>query len=214
MRAVGYKHILQDAKNHVSLDRRQAILEAASHLFEQRGYYGTSLRMIARAAKITPSLLQKYFPTKEAIIAAFVERAMDDLDAFMVAMRAQIVATNDSRLLLYSVGRLYIDFLNHMRGFYLTWIMCPELVEPYRETLPHFITAGHRSLADGLRKLTGISLEGAFLRVRILFGALFATVIYYDRLGFPGTRQEAEGQRLDRVVETVLAPGGEAPMLL
>ncbi|HTV91173.1 MAG TPA: helix-turn-helix domain-containing protein, partial [Verrucomicrobiae bacterium] len=62
-------------------DRRQAILEASSQLFEERGYYGTSLRMIARVANISPSLLQKYFPTKESVIAAFVERAIDELDA-------------------------------------------------------------------------------------------------------------------------------------
>jgi len=190
-------------------DRRQVILAACSQLFEQRGYYGTSLRMIARAAKISPSLLQKYFPTKESIIAAFVEQAIDELDAFVRFVRAEAATVQDPSELLRRVGSSYVRFVNNMSGFYLTWLMCPELVEPYRDSLPHFITAGHKTLAEALAKHTGMPLEIAFLRVRIFFSSIFGNVIYYDRLGFPYTREEGATRRLEVIIESVLCEATE-----
>jgi hypothetical protein len=82
--------------------------------------------------------------------------------------------------------------------------MCPELIEPYRDSLPHFITAGHNAIAQALTERAGLPPEIATLRVRILFGAVFASVMYYDRLGFPGTREEAVAERVDRIVNSVL----------
>ncbi|HTV93062.1 MAG TPA: TetR/AcrR family transcriptional regulator, partial [Verrucomicrobiae bacterium] len=174
-----------------------------------RGYYGTSLRMIARVANISPSLLQKYFPTKESVIAAFVERAIDELDAFVRFVRSEATTTEDPPELLRRIGSSYVGFLNSMSGFYLTWLMCPELVEPYRDSLPHFITAGHKILAEVLSKRTGIPLEITFLRVRIFFGSLFGSVIYYDRLGFPCARAEGAPLRLEAIIDSVLCDAFE-----
>lgn len=165
-------------------------MEAASSLFEQRGYYGTSMRMIASQAHISPSLLQKYFPTKEATLNAFVEKAMDHLDEFVTVIREHALTTPDAKRLLYTVGSHYLSFVDRMRGFYLTWIMCPELIEPYRETLPEFISVGHKLIADAVAQRTGIPPDVALQRVRIMFAAIFAYVMYYSRLDFPGTRKE------------------------
>ncbi|HTU71301.1 MAG TPA: TetR/AcrR family transcriptional regulator [Candidatus Baltobacteraceae bacterium] len=184
--------------------RRSVILAACSELFEHRGYYGTSLRMIARASGMTASLLQKYFPTKESIIAAFVEQAIDEIDAFVAILRADSATIDDPHELLRHVGEALVAMLDKKRGFFMTWMMCPELIEPYRDSLPHFLTAGHKTLAQALSKQTGLSFEVAFLRVRIFFGAIFTAVIFYDHLGFPGTREEAMSERLERVVESVL----------
>ncbi len=160
--------------------------------------------MIARVANISPSLLQKYFPTKESIIATFVERAIDELDAFVRFVRSEAAAIEDAPELLRRIGSSYVGFLNNMTGFYLTWLMCPELIEPYRDSLPQFITAGHKILAGALSKQTGMPLEIAFVRVRIFFSSLFGNVIYYERLGFPCTREEGAAYRLEVIIESVL----------
>ncbi|HTV93551.1 MAG TPA: TetR/AcrR family transcriptional regulator [Verrucomicrobiae bacterium] len=180
-------------------------MQAASTLFEHRGYYGTSLRVIAREAHITPSLLQKYFPCKEAIMSAFVEKAMDELDEFIVTIRRNAATEADAKTLMREVGLDYINFVDRMRGFYLTWIMCPELIEPYRETLPEFITIGHKLLAEALADRTGLDPERALMRVRIMFAAIFAFVMYYTRLNFPGTRREGRNERLRRLVDAATA---------
>lgn len=201
----GYKVIPNLVGRPANLERRESILRAASTLFEHRGYYGTSLRIIAREAHITPSLLQKYFPCKEAIMSAFVEKAMDELDDFIATIRRTAATDADAKSLLRAIGLHYINFVDRMRGFYLTWIMCPELIEPYRETLPEFISIGHKLIADALAERTGMAPDRALTRVRIMFAAIFAFVMYYTRLEFPGIRREERSERLARLVDSATA---------
>src|SRR5262245_9610878 len=51
---------------------RQAILDAALALFAERGYFGTSLRDVARAVGVRESALYNYFPGKEALFEAIL----------------------------------------------------------------------------------------------------------------------------------------------
>jgi AcrR family transcriptional regulator len=46
---------------------RQAILNAALHLFAERGYFGTNLREIATAVGVRESAIYNYFPSKESL---------------------------------------------------------------------------------------------------------------------------------------------------
>ncbi|MFG2429104.1 TetR/AcrR family transcriptional regulator [Streptomyces sp. NPDC048590] len=62
--------------------KREAITSAATELFLERGYDGTSLARIADAAGVSKSTLFKQFPTKaalfEAIVAESWQRDADD----------------------------------------------------------------------------------------------------------------------------------------
>lgn len=51
---------------------RQAILDAALHLFADKGYFGTSLRDIAAAVGVRESALYNYFPSKDALFGALI----------------------------------------------------------------------------------------------------------------------------------------------
>jgi AcrR family transcriptional regulator len=51
---------------------RQAILDAALDLFAENGYFGTSLREIARAVGVRESAFYHYFPGKEALFHALI----------------------------------------------------------------------------------------------------------------------------------------------
>jgi len=59
--------------------RREDIIAAAAALYAEAGYHGSSLREIAKRAGITHAGLIYYFPTKEALLAAVLERR--DADA-------------------------------------------------------------------------------------------------------------------------------------
>ena len=54
--------------------RREDILAAAVAVYAEAGYHGSSLREIAKRAGITHAGLLYYFPTKEALLAAVLER--------------------------------------------------------------------------------------------------------------------------------------------
>jgi AcrR family transcriptional regulator len=53
--------------------QRQAILEAASHLFIEKGFGGTNINDIADAVGVTRTALYYYFPSKESILEALTE---------------------------------------------------------------------------------------------------------------------------------------------
>lgn len=54
--------------------RREDILTAAVAVYGEAGYHGSSLREVAKRAGITHAGLLYYFPTKEALLAAVLER--------------------------------------------------------------------------------------------------------------------------------------------
>jgi AcrR family transcriptional regulator len=54
--------------------RREDILTAAVAVYSEAGYHGSSLREVAKRAGITHAGLLYYFPTKEALLAAVLER--------------------------------------------------------------------------------------------------------------------------------------------
>ena len=56
-----------------SRDTRQAILDRALDLFAEHGFYGTSMRQIARAVGVRESALYHHFPGKEAILHELIK---------------------------------------------------------------------------------------------------------------------------------------------
>jgi AcrR family transcriptional regulator len=55
---------------------RAEILEAAKHLMLKHGYNGTSVRMIAEAAGITPGAIYNHFKGKEELFNALLDKNM------------------------------------------------------------------------------------------------------------------------------------------
>ncbi|MCC6946632.1 MAG: TetR/AcrR family transcriptional regulator [Bradyrhizobiaceae bacterium] len=59
-------------------DRREEILAAAQRCFARSGFHQSSMQEICAEAEISPGGLYRYFPSKEAIIAAITERDRAD----------------------------------------------------------------------------------------------------------------------------------------
>lgn len=206
----GFKRIPLATKNAGAIDRRSQILSAASTLVERRGYYGTSLRMIAREAGITPSLLQKYFPAKEDILEAFVEHAAGEFDVFTTGVQKIIATTEEPERMMSMIGLRFVDFVDRMRGFYLTWMMCPELVEPYSEALPEFITLTHKIVAHKFAQRTGIGEAAALHCTVIFFSSLFTWTIFYNRAIPKYSRLDNRETRVARLVDMLMRSSANA----
>jgi AcrR family transcriptional regulator len=56
--------------------RREQILTAATRIFAQRGYPATDLQVVADAIHAGKGTLYRYFPTKEALFLAAIERGI------------------------------------------------------------------------------------------------------------------------------------------
>jgi len=77
----------------VETTRRQAIEDAASSLFHEHGYSGTSVRDIARAVDIQGASLYAHVTSKEAVLQAIVDRAATRFE--VAADAAEAAAANE-----------------------------------------------------------------------------------------------------------------------
>jgi TetR/AcrR family fatty acid metabolism transcriptional regulator len=68
-------------------DKRKRILDGAVVEIAQRGYYNTTVAMIARRAGVADGTIYLYFENKDAILSALFDRAMS---RFIERGRAQI----------------------------------------------------------------------------------------------------------------------------
>jgi TetR/AcrR family transcriptional regulator len=68
-------------------DRRELVLTAATTVFGERGYVGTTTDAVARAAGVSQPYVVRMFGTKEALFLAVLERALQRLlDTFRGAI--------------------------------------------------------------------------------------------------------------------------------
>jgi Transcriptional regulator len=72
----------------VETTRRQAIEDAASSLFRERGYSGTSVRDIARAVDIQGASLYAHVTSKQEVLWSIVERMASRFEAAADAIEA------------------------------------------------------------------------------------------------------------------------------
>ncbi len=82
--------------------KREEILDAATELFTQNGYEGTSLKAIASAAGVTANTIYWYFPDKDTLLVGVVDR-------LVLAALTELSALEDEPLakqLLWVVQRL------------------------------------------------------------------------------------------------------------
>ncbi|WP_435232434.1 TetR/AcrR family transcriptional regulator [Streptomyces althioticus] len=103
--------------------KREAIITAATELFLDRGYDGTSLARIAEAAGVSKSTLFKQFPTKAALFEAIVAESWQR-DADDDAARPR---TGDLRSGLTAIGRRYADLVGRPGMAALFRIVIAEL---------------------------------------------------------------------------------------
>ena len=99
-------------------DRRELVLTAATTVFGERGYFGTTTDAVARAANVSQPYVVRMFGTKEALFLAVFERAGNRLlDTFRAAIAENPGATHDE--LYQHIGASYADLLTD-RGLLLS----------------------------------------------------------------------------------------------
>ncbi|HEX4058452.1 MAG TPA: helix-turn-helix domain-containing protein [Galbitalea sp.] len=96
-------------------DRRVLILDAATEVFGERGYAGTTTDQVATAAGVSQPYVVRMFGTKEKL---FLEVLQRDLDRLFDAFRAEI-AIESSRPIRERLGFAYVDLLQD-RGLLLS----------------------------------------------------------------------------------------------
>lgn len=76
-------------------NRRAQLLDAAAHLFSERGFHATSMRDIAKAVGMLSGSIYYHFESKEEMLLAVYEegkrRIADEVDAAVAKDRKSVV---------------------------------------------------------------------------------------------------------------------------
>jgi AcrR family transcriptional regulator len=89
-----------------SRDTRQALMDAGLEVFAEKGYFGASLRDIARAVGVRESALYHYFASKEALFEAILEERPSAGQALEQVLTLPVTS---ARALLEKVGLAMIE---------------------------------------------------------------------------------------------------------
>ena len=87
--------------------RREEILHGAMGLFAEKGFRGTKTREIARSLGISEALMFKYFPTKEALYRAIIQKRTDGSEEMIFPKEA--IRAKDDRQVFRSIASYLIS---------------------------------------------------------------------------------------------------------
>jgi AcrR family transcriptional regulator len=149
---------------------RERIVDEAMHLFSQHGYAATSITKIEAAAGLTPGAggIYHHFPSKEAVLAAGIERQLSRLGALR-EIRNMLGSLGDLKAELTLTARYVLAELDSESE--LLRILASDA-----RNRPQLLTAAvERPIAD--EEATAIAAFG--------LGSLLSTRLLRDVLGIP-----------------------------
>lgn len=89
-------------------DLPKALIEAASAIIAESGIEGLSVRDVARKVGVSPGAPFRHFPTRDALLAAVAEQAMERLSQAVQA--GQLVTDCDPLEQIRMIGHAYIGW--------------------------------------------------------------------------------------------------------
>jgi len=167
-------------------ERRRQILAAARALFAERGFHATTTRDLAAAADINDALIYRYFPDKQAILAALIDEA---IAVFQALPKLPEQAPLPLGQLLELIGTAFVH--TSRANLDLVTILLGERHALAGDTrFAEFVD----DAATGLGRLIDVTAGGrddgqGYLTARAYFGALIAFVLLQDQLGLASIRQ-------------------------
>ena len=123
-----------------------AIVEAAAHVFDARGYAHTTTNHIALRAGVSIGSLYQYFPNKDAILVALLERHVDDGARLVVELARRAQAED------WSLRTILERLIEAIVGYHLA---APKLQNVLLNEAPRppGVVALHHQLEDRLAEL-------------------------------------------------------------
>lgn len=142
-------------KNADGQRTRQAILAAALDLFADKGFFGTSLRDVARAVGVRESALYNYFTGKDALFDALLD-AHQTIKSERLTVFAEGPIT-DGRVLLERLANTMLEWFVEPREQKMFRILLSDGVRMARlgrVNLYERLTSGRVGIAAILQRLT------------------------------------------------------------
>src|SRR5260370_29812895 len=101
---------MSDVTDHIETDVRERILVTAERLFREIGYQKTTVADIARALRMSPANVYRFFDSKKSINVGVARRLMEQVEGESQAIaKATGSATKRLRELLMTIHRMNAD---------------------------------------------------------------------------------------------------------
>ncbi|MFJ8888755.1 TetR family transcriptional regulator [Streptomyces sp. NPDC102402] len=176
---------------------REAIHAAATQLFQERGYAGTTVRQIAAAARADPALVIRYFKNKELLFLETMHLTIDDepfLDVPVEVLGERLVD-------------LVVGFDGGAQGVFLALVRGsnkPEILQRLKDT-------HEKVLIEPLRaRLSGPDADvRARLAASVAAGLLYSLWVARDETLLDTGRTELVA-RYGALIQHVLTPPGRS----
>lgn len=187
-------------------DRREQIIDAAMHVFAEKGFTRATNKDIAREAGITPGLIYHYFDSKEALLKAIVDgrsplRIINSLPPQAVALPPEVFL----RFIVIQV----LGILEDENFIQLIRVFLPEVV--YNPDTGTTISAAIQQALGFLETYFQIKMEAGELRKtdpslipQLFIGSVMAFVLRRNIIHDPQVLQYTHEQIADAIVETML----------
>jgi AcrR family transcriptional regulator len=118
-------------------ERRRAVLDAARHVFAERGYHGAGLADIAAACDCSEPIIYRHFASKQALFAAVL---LDAAELLRARLEPHFESSDDPLATLAAVAgaasqdELFIE-ISRLRMLAVTLASEPEIHEALRRSV-------------------------------------------------------------------------------
>ncbi len=191
-----------------------SILDAAARVFVEHGYAGGTTNRIAAEAGVSVGSLYEYFPNKDSVLAALLERRLadgaQDLDLALADLEGSPPPADEA------LARLIDAVFARFQG-------AADLDRVLFEEVPHppaaraALAAAEEALAGRVRGLVlglpGVLADPAGPAALLTARALQSLVRSYVFHGFPGVDEERFRAELGRLLGGYLGLRARAPQL-
>jgi TetR/AcrR family fatty acid metabolism transcriptional regulator len=190
----------------VTLDKRAAILEAATAVFAERGFFGAQVADIARGAGIAAGTVYLYFRSKDEILTSIFDRTMKEAIA---EGRAALAEVKDPHERLRRIARLHLTRMGRDRNlaivFQVELRQTTKFMERFSATGLHdYLLLIQETIEDGQASGAFRKSLSARTGAKVFFGALdeMATNWILSR------RRYALAQQADEIVDLLVGGMG------
>ncbi|WP_159882296.1 TetR/AcrR family transcriptional regulator [Paenibacillus puerhi] len=156
----------------MSKNKRNDILEAALHLFADRGYDGTTVPAIADAAQVGAGTIYRYFETKEELVNSLFQESVQQLsNALLTGAPADPGAIRERYDHIFNQMCEFAAYRGRTLAFIDSHSGAPFLNTESRESFDRFLSLIREVLEEGKRLGIICPLPSDVL-IAIVYGAM------------------------------------------
>ncbi len=205
-------------------DTKERILNAAEHLFAERGVDGSSLRAVTREAEVNLAAVHYHFGSKEGLLEAVMARRLEPVNQDRLKRLEELEgAAQGDPIPVEDLLRAFLEpalrlVANEERGLLFAQMLCRaywEAGEAFRDAVVHqFRVVGERFGSAFAGSLAPMPLPEVFVRFQYMLGVMIHELADPQRLRRDGPFAVPEADLETRLARLIafLSAGFRAPL--